>query len=155
MTEQDVTVFIEAVMNYFEQVSNDRAEVDTPYLRGSEDVALDFTGVIGISGPQRGVVLFTSDADQLTALLRGMGEPDLSFDNLGDLCGEVANTIAGNARRVFGGDFVISVPAVLWGERGRNALPQYEKSFVVPITWRQYQSRLVISLESTSKTSAN
>ena len=82
MNEQDVTVFIDAVMNYFQQVSSDRAEVDTPYLRGSEDVALDFTGVIGISGPQRGVVLFTSDADQLTALLRGMGEPDLSFDNL-------------------------------------------------------------------------
>ena len=59
MNDQDVNVFIDSVVNYFNQVSGERPEVFAPYLRGEESPALDFTGIIGISGPHRGAVYFT------------------------------------------------------------------------------------------------
>jgi chemotaxis protein CheX len=155
MNDQDVNVFIDSVVNYFNQVSGERPEVFAPYLRGEESPALDFTGIIGISGPHRGAVYFTSGADQLSEILRGLGEPELSFDNLEDLCGEVANTIAGNARRVFGREFVISVPHVVWGHADKVQFPPHARSFVVPIAWRRFESRLIISLETTTPAAAN
>ena len=40
---------------------------------------------------------------------------DTSVDNILDLVGEVANTISGNARKVFGREFLISVPVMIEG----------------------------------------
>lgn len=148
MTDEEIKVFIDGAVRYFERVGGEPAEVDTPYLKGNDSVTLDFTGVIGISGRHRGAVYFTSGADQLSELLRRLGEPDLSFENLEDLVGEVANTIAGNARQFFGSEFLISVPIVLWGRPEKISFPRHLKSFVIPITWRGYQSYLIICLDT-------
>ncbi len=147
MTDEEIKVFIDGVIRYFERVSRQAAEVETPYLRGEESVTLDFTGVIGISGRHRGAVYFTSGADQLSALLRVLGEHDTSFPNLADLVGEVANTIAGNARQFFGAEFLISVPVVLWGRPEKISFPRHLKTFVIPILWRGFRSYLLICLE--------
>lgn len=147
MTDEEIKVFIDGAVRYFERVANEPAEVDTPYLKGEDSVTLDFTGVIGISGRHRGAVYFTSGADQLGELLRRLGEPDLSYENLEDLVGEIANTIAGNARQFFGSEFLISVPIVLSGRPERISFPRHLKSFVIPINWRGYRSYLIICLE--------
>jgi len=63
-----------------------------------------------------------------------------------DLVGEVANTISGNARRDFGGDFVISVPSVLSGEPQAIAPKSGTRSFIIPINWRSHSAKLVVSL---------
>ena len=47
-----------------------------------------------------------------------------------DLVGEVANTIAGNARSEFGEEFEISVPIVLRGAPDEILLPRKDRSFV-------------------------
>jgi chemotaxis protein CheX len=147
MSDEEIKVFIDATVRYFQRVSGTPAEVDAPYLKGEDSVILDFTGVIGISGRHRGAVYFTSGADQLSELLRRLGEPDVSFEHLEDLAGEVANTIAGNARHFFGSEFLISVPVVLWGRPDKISFPRHLKSFVIPITWRSYKSYLIICLE--------
>src|SRR6185436_20051190 len=140
MSDEEIKVFIDGVVRYFEKVTGEPAKVDPPYLKGEDSVTLDFTGVIGISGRHRGAVYFTSGAEQLTELLRRFADHE-------DLVGEVANTIAGNARRYFGSEFLISVPIVLFGRPDKISFPRHLKSFVIPITWRRHRSYLIICLE--------
>ena len=75
MSDEEIQVFIDGVVRYFQRTTGEPAvEVDPPYLKGEDSVTLDFTGVIGISGRHRGAVYFTSCAEQLTALLQRFGE---------------------------------------------------------------------------------
>ncbi len=90
----------------------------------------------------------------MTALLRTVGEPDVGFGNLEDLAGEVANTIAGNARKFFGSEFLISVPVVVWGRPEKISFPRQLKTFVIPILWRGFRSYLLICLERSTLSGA-
>lgn len=150
MSDEEIKVFIDGVVRYFEKVTGEPAQVDAPYLKGEDSVTLDFTGVIGISGRHRGAVYFTSGSEQLTDLLRRLGETEVGFAEHEDLVGEVANTIAGNARQYFGSEFLISVPIVLFGRPDKISFPRHLKSFVIPITWRSHRSYLIICLERAS-----
>jgi len=147
MSDEEIKIFIDSVVRYFERVTGEPAEVDPPYLKGESSVALDFTGVIGISGRHRGAVYFTSGADQLTELLHRIGETQVGVSEHEDLVGEVANTIAGNARQHFGSEFLISVPIVLFGRPDKISFPGHLKNFVIPINWRSHRSYLIICLE--------
>ena len=147
MSDEEIKVFIDGVVRYFEKVTGEPAQVDAPYLKGEDSVTLDFTGVIGISGRHRGAVYFTSCAEQLTELLQRFGETVIGFADQEDLVGEVANTIAGNARQYFGSEFLISVPIVLVGRPDKISFPRHLKNFVIPITWRSHRSYLIICLE--------
>ena len=107
----------------------------------------EYTGVISVSGRRDGVVYFTAPRGMLTVLLMTMNESDVSHENLCDLVGEVANTIAGNARRDFGNQFVISVPTVLAGGGSKPQLPRGGQPIVIPINWRSHSARLVVCLK--------
>ena len=60
--------------------------------------------------------------------------------------GEVANTIAGNARSELGEEFEISVPFVLKGAPSEISLPRRDRSFVVPLNWRGQEAAIVVCL---------
>ena len=149
MDENDLQVFIDGVTRYFNQTSNEAAEVGTPYLmEDSLEVPMDYTGIIGISGKRKGSVYFTAPKAMMKKLLFSLGEEEINHENCCDLVGEVANTISGNARSDFGKDFLISVPVVVVGELESINMPNYLHSFVIPISWRNDHSKLVICLES-------
>lgn len=148
MNETDLKVFIDGVTHYFDQISDTPARVQTPYLKSnSATLAYEYTGIIGISGRKKGCVYFTTPGILLRHLLLSINEEDTSHDNLCDLVGEVANTIAGNARRHFGAEFMISVPVVVDGKPDRIKLPNDYRSFIIPLTWRNHESAVVICLE--------
>lgn len=148
MNESDLQVFIDATVNYFKQASDVTATVEVPYLKSvTETVAYQYTGIIGISGKKKGCVYFTAPSVLVKHLLMSIGETDTSRDSVCDLVGEVANTIAGNARQYFGPEFMISVPVVVDGQPDRIKLPQNTRAFIIPVVWRLYESRIVICLE--------
>ena len=148
MDERDLQVFIDSAVHYFGQMCGEQADTGTPYLmENSETLAYTFTGIIGISGKSRGCVYFTAPEILLKHLLIGIGEPDTSRDSMCDIVGEIANTIAGNARSHFGPDFMISVPTVIDDHPERIHLPESLRSFVVPVTWRRQEAAVVISIE--------
>jgi chemotaxis protein CheX len=148
MQERDLQVFIDGVIHYFKQISEESAVVGTPYLLDTKSkICYDYTGIIGISGRRKGCVYFTAPSIMLTHLLISIGEPDISAENYCDIVGEVANTISGNARQSFGREFMISVPIVIGGEPEQIKMPKDILSFVIPINWRQNDAALVISLE--------
>ena len=76
-----------------------------------------------------------------------LGLEEVGKDDIKDLVGEIANTISGNVRQAYGSDFMISVPVVVEGKAKDIKLPDNIQSFVIPITWKDFKSFLVVCLE--------
>jgi len=87
-------------------------------------------------------------------LLLSVGETLQGDDIFMDAAGEIANTIAGNARKHFGEKMEISVPTTLKGagleELGRSGALQIlrERPMVINIQWQTLAAALVVDLES-------
>jgi chemotaxis protein CheX len=140
-------VFVAGVLHYFGTTVQQVAQCGTPHLALSERPETgDYTGVIQVSGKRSGLVAFTAPKSMLSVMLMRMQETDMSHENLCDLVGEIANTLSGNARRDFGHQFQISVPAVLTGRGGQLDYPQETHAMVIPIAWRNYNARLIVCL---------
>ena len=147
MSEETLQVFIDGVIRYFQHTQDRDVEVGTPYLvSNKKPISMDYTGMIGITGPVKGCIYFTAPTVLLKHLLLSIGEIETSNEFLMDLVGEVANTISGNARRELGKDFMISVPMVVEGKPSAIHLPSELRSYVIPITWKSYTAAVAICL---------
>lgn len=148
MNEADLQVFIQGATHFFSHMGGEAAQIGTPYLASNcNNEIKGFTGIIGVTGKRRGSVYFTAPPVLLKVLLMTLGEEDSSHENMCDMVGEVANVISGNARKEYGNAFLISVPIVVVGRLDKIVVPPELRSFVVPITWKNYDASLVISLE--------
>lgn len=148
MDESELRVFIQGATRYFHQITRFPAEVGAAYLANPRDApAYDMTGIIGVSGARKGCVYVTAHVELLNNVLLAMGETDLSTHMHLDLAGEIANTLAGNAREHFGTQFMISVPIVVAGKLDTVRLPEKIRSFVIPLTWQRQQAAVVVCLE--------
>lgn len=145
--EAEVAVFVDGVLNYFSTTVQQAALCGTPHLAlGERPEISDYTGVIQVSGRRTGMVAFTAPKSMLSVMLMRMQETDMSHENLCDLVGEIANTLSGNARRDFGQQFQISVPAVLSGRSSQLKYPAATRPIVIPVDWRNYHARLIVCL---------
>jgi chemotaxis protein CheX len=145
--EKDIQVLIDGTVHYFQTSFDKTADVGAPYLvEGAERVVSDYTGIIQISGARLGSVYFTAPSIMLRHILVTHGETEVTQHFMSDVVGEVANTISANARRAFGQEFMISVPSVYSGPPDFSRYSFSDRSFVIPISWRQYHAALVVSL---------
>ncbi len=148
MEENDIRVFVDSTTHYFSHMTDAPADVQSPYLiEYTNPLIYDYTGIIGISGVRKGNVYFTSSRPMIHHLLIMQGESEINRETSCDLVGEIANTLSGNARRVLGKEFMISVPLVLEGRPDRLLLSRNSRSFVIPIEWHLHRAALVVSLE--------
>lgn len=147
MEEDKIQVFINGVHKYFNEVNKLKVEIGTPYLiENKNPKAHDYTGIIAISGSKyKGCVYITAPHILLNNLLLSIGE-EISEDNIRDLVGEIANTIAGNARSEYGEEFMISVPIVITGAPDDIYLSADSRSCVIPLKYKQYSAAIVVSL---------
>jgi chemotaxis protein CheX len=148
MNDKDLKIFIDSALNYFKETTQKEAVAGIPYVKGKDPVVLDFTGIIGISGKQKGCIYLTAPEK----MLRDLGDIILGVANhehqdLKDLIGEIANTIAGNVRNVYGSSFLISVPAVVLGIPTDIIFPEEIPTFIVPFKWQEYRTYLAVGLE--------
>ena len=148
MNETDLHFFIDSTMNYFEEITNQKASAGIPYIKDEAPVVLEYTGIIGISGKRKGSIYITANEAMLSEIASIiLGVDKLSKEDIKDLVGEIANTISGNVRQAYGSDFMISVPVVVEGQARDIKLPDNIQSFVVPLTWQEHTSFLVVCLE--------
>jgi len=148
MNETDLHFFIDSTVNYFEEVTNEKATAGIPYIKDDEPVVLEYTGIIGISGKRKGSIYVTTSENMLSTLAKViLGLEEVGKEDIKDLVGEIANTISGNVRQAYGSDFMISVPVVVEGKAKDIKLPDNIQSFVIPITWKDFKSFLVVCLE--------
>lgn len=147
MTENELRFFIDVVTTYFEQVTGEPAVMGIPYVKKAEPVVLDYTGLIGISGPRKGGIYFTAGAKLLTDLTQVILGSEADDETLLDMVGELTNTIAGNVRKSFGADFLISVPMLIKGRPDDILVRLKPPVFVIPLNWRREKAYLVVGLE--------
>ncbi len=149
MTDSEVKIFIDCLTGFFGSVSGTDASSGVPYVKNEgESVLLNYTGVIGISGKRKGCLYITCDRDMLADCVSiFLGEEQPSEIAIKDMVGEIANTVAGNARESFGMEFLISVPIIINGKPKNVELPLEIPTYVIPINWKQYQSFLVVGIE--------
>ena len=147
ITEGEFKVFIDAVTNYFSSQTREPALIRASYLSDSSAVRFDYVGLITLSGRFRGCVYFTAPGRLLRELLRALQEPNVHEDNLLDVVGEVANTIAGNVRRHFGEALEISVPVKIRGVSDEIKSAVRARPFAIMLNWRRHEAAVVIDLE--------
>jgi chemotaxis protein CheX len=147
LTDDDVKVFVDAVTRFFRQSSNEPATVRAAFLGQTQALppASDYTGLIRLSGAWQGAVYFSAPAALLRQLLQAMNERG-SHDGYLDAVGEIANTIAGNARRHFGERLQISVPETTAGPLAALRLPGRPRPLVIAVDWRGLGALVVVDL---------
>lgn len=148
MTDAELKIFINAVTGYFAQLTHAPAMIRSAYLADGTIPHFDFTGLITVSGRYRGCVYFSTSADALRDLLAEFSEPDRQEENLLDAVGEIANTIAGNARKHFGKDLEISVPVTIRGVPEQIKPAIRARPFAIQLSWSNHDAVVVVDLAS-------
>ncbi len=148
ITEQEIGVFVDAVNHYFAQITGEKAKIRASFLAEGEiqPPIYDFTGLISISGKYRGCIYFSASRVMLMRLLLAMQEPRQTDTHLLDAVGEIANTLAGNAREHFGETMEISVPMTLQGPSDRLKTVVRKRPYVIMIKWKQYEAAVIVDL---------
>lgn len=148
MKEDEIQVFIRGTISYFEEVTGVKAELDIPYTKGPEQLLLDYSGHIGISGNRKGGLYITCPRAMLEEITRKiLLTEEVDEQSVFDMIGEIANTIAGNARISFGSQFNISVPTIFKGKPGNFRIVLRTPVVVLPINWKGYQAYLVVGID--------
>jgi chemotaxis protein CheX len=156
MTEDDLKVFIKGAQRFFIEVSSTPVKISTPYVRKADDHLLyDYSAVIGVSGSQRGMVYFSAPHPMVVELIANLGVKVNDESMCADYVGEIANTMAGNAREYFDSSFMISVPVVFSGQTAEQRVhfPRETPAFVIPLEWNGHQSSLIICLRDNTANS--
>jgi chemotaxis protein CheX len=104
--------------------------------------------MITLSGKFRGCVYFSAPRLLVRELLIQLQEPDTREVNLLDAIGEVANTIAGNARRHFGNALDISVPITILGTSEQIKCGVRTRPFAIALRWQRYEAVVVVDIEA-------
>ncbi|SMF95468.1 chemotaxis protein CheX [Methylomagnum ishizawai] len=146
LSEIDLKVFVDAVTHYFQTSTDEPATIRSAYLAQDIPPSESYIGLITCSGRFRGCVHFSAADRMVRELLRYWGEHDHSEANLLDAVGEIANTIAGNARRHFGTGLQISVPVKLRGPSERIKAAVRARPFVIALRWRDHNAIVVVDL---------
>ncbi len=94
--------------------------VGKPYLKGDRVCSADVSGIIGFSGEAAGcvVISFASEVACKAASKFACTEIDAKHPDFADAIGELANMVAGNAKKEFTDlNIQISLPSVVIGEQ--------------------------------------
>lgn len=151
---EDIEVFSQALVEYFQVTTGEAALVRSAYLLDSGEPALwnDFNGLINVTGGYRGSVCFSAPREMLSHVLLLTGEQVFTDERHSDIVGEIANTLSGRARRHFGEGLEISVPIAFPGRVATAPSAETFTSlpFAIPLAWYGYQADLVVRLDRRS-----
>jgi chemotaxis protein CheX len=145
LKESDLRLFVDSVSRYFDVTSRIAPEITSAFLGVGTLPGHDFNGIVSFSGRFIGHVIVSLPAAALKELLLIQRETDLSRANLLDAVGEIANTLAGNARKALGKDLEISVPTVVHGRSGDEARTR-KHPYVITFRWNTYPGMVCVDL---------
>ena len=152
ISETELRLFVDSVKNYFSVTTRQEPQVTSAYLGSVNMQGHEFNGSVSFSGSYNGHVIVSMPARMVRELLLLQHETDLHDDNLLDAVGEVANTLAGNARKQLGTGLDISVPVKFQGQLndGQGARARLRKRpFVITLRWNHHSALVCVDLERT------
>jgi chemotaxis protein CheX len=148
-----ITPFIEAVGGAFDQMFQIQPRALTPYLAKKEEILdWDISGIIGIAGEARGLVVLSFPAglaQDLASQLTGTTKTALDED-VTDTVGELVNIIAGNAKKGME-EFrlLISLPSIVQGHHHQVTWPSGSVPIIsIPFSTPRGQFSLSVGLEN-------
>lgn len=145
LKESDLRLFVDSVRRYFDVTSRIEPEITSAFLGMDHVPGHDFNGIVHFSGRYRGQVVVSLPAAALKELLLSQRKTDLSQASLLDAVGEIANTVAGNARKSLGKDLEISVPKVVHGKPS-DATRTRQHPYVITFRWNRYPGVVCVDL---------
>lgn len=145
LTEDDLKLFVDSVRRYFKVTTRQQPDITSAFLGTRDVTAHEFNGVVSFSGNYSGHVVVSMPAPMLRELLVMQHETDLSDANLLDAVGEIANTLAGNARQALGSALNISVPVTLRGQSGIQARVR-QHPYVITLRWNHQPAMVFVDM---------
>jgi chemotaxis protein CheX len=146
LTEDDLRLFADAIKQYLKVTSHQEPEITSAFLGDGTLSGHEFNGLISFMGGFSGYLMVSMPAPMLRELLVLQHERTFTEANLLDAVGEIANTLAGNARQVFGPDLKISVPTCLRGEQGITARVR-QRPYVITFRWNNHPALVCVDME--------
>ena len=146
LAEGDLKLFVDSVRNYFKVTTPQEPQITSAFLATGDIEGHDFNGIVTFSGSYNGHVIVSMPARLLRELLLLQHETDMSDSNLLDAVGEIANTLAGNARRVLGSDLQIAVPVKLQGSTGIKARVR-KRPYIITLRWNHQPALVCVDME--------
>lgn len=146
LVEEDVKLFVEAVQHYFRVITRHEPQITSAFLGTGDIDTEEFNGIVSFSGLFNGHVVVSMPGALLRELLALQGETMFSDANLLDAVGEIANTLAGRARKTLGSGLEISVPVRVQGSpRGKTQVRKHP--LVITLKWQRYPATVIVDLE--------
>lgn len=146
LNASELKLFVDSVRQYFRVLTRHDAQITSAYLATAELQGHHYNGIVSFSGAYDGHVIVSMPGPLLKELLLLQGETDLSQANLLDAVGEIANTLAGNARRALGSSLEISVPVRLHGSGGIQARVR-QRPYAITLQWNRQPAVVWIDME--------
>jgi hypothetical protein len=146
LNASDLAVFVKLATKCIATVSG------TPPVFGSSTIELErltlfkYSGFIVIEGPLNGWICLSLPEGIVDGMLAALNEPSGNETYRLDITGEVAYTVAANARERFGERLLIH-PALATGDSSmERTLVQPPLTFRLPFTWRGHTAQLLVGL---------
>ena len=112
-----IVPFVNSIRSVFSTMVGVAATVQRPYFKGHPSPTYDVSSIIGFSGEIIGCVVLSFQKAAALKLVEAFSGSACTIDNpdFADAIGELANMVAGNAKKDLGYLANISVPSVVIG----------------------------------------
>ncbi len=130
-----INAFVGSIQHVFKTMLDLDVAIGKPTLKGAALVSADISGIIGLSGEVQGCVVlsFPSKAASTIASKFAGAELTVEDEDFSDAVGELANMVAGNAKKDFHGyDVNISLPSVIIGSGHRVSQSKASPFLMIP-----------------------
>ena len=129
-----IVPFVNAVRSVFSTMVGVATTIERPTLKQGGATSYDVSGIIGFSGNIVGSVVVSFEKHAASALVNAFAGStiDPNGDDFPDAVGELANMIAGTAKRDLGITASISTPNVIIGSNHRIARLSDVPCLVIP-----------------------
>jgi chemotaxis protein CheX len=146
LVEDDLRLFVDAVKHYLKATTRQTPEITSAFLGDSTLQGFEYNGIVSFSGGFTGHLMVSMPQAMLRELLVLQHEHHFGDAHLLDAVGEIANTLAGNARKVFGPELDISVPVKLKGPQGLVARVR-QRPYVITLRWNHHPALVSVDME--------
>lgn len=146
LNEADLRLFVDSIKNYLRVTTRQEPHITSAFLGTGDIQGFEFNGIVTFSGDYNGQVIVSMPPRLLRELLLLQHETDMSDGNLLDAVGEIANTLAGNARKTLGNGLDISVPVKIQGATGVKSRVR-KHPFVITLRWNHHEAMVCVDIE--------
>jgi len=145
-----INPFVHSVKRVFETMVHVKMTVGKPYVKKDNHLPADVSGIIGFSGDAAGAVVVSfSNAVACKAASSFAGiDIDENHADFADAIGELANMVAGNAKKEFTDlNIRISLPSVVIGQQFLVSNSRTAPRIVIPCTCELGDINVEVAME--------